>query len=80
MDRELFKKSFLGKTVRNKGKFFDMPIQEYIVTSALYQFDPGDVTILGLLSKEPGMGSPWFTLKIAPEDFKDAIRDLDVLD
>ena len=81
MDRDLFKKSFLGKTIKNKGKFFDLPIREYVVTSALYQFDPGDVTVLSLVTPEYADNeSQWYTLYIYPEDFRTAMMDLDILD
>jgi len=81
MDKAEFEKIFLGKLVRNKGQFFDIPISEYLVTAALFEFDPGDVTILAIMSKDyTPENTQWYTLKIDPVDFKAAIRDFDVLD
>jgi len=82
MNKELFEKSFLGKTVRAKGEYFQsIPPGEYLVTAALYEFDPGDLTILAIVHHTYSKDNPqWYTVKIAPEEFAAAIRDFDVLD
>lgn len=82
MDKELFEKSFLWKTVRAKGEYFQaIPPGEYFCTAALFEFDPGDVTILALMHYTYSKDNPqWYTVKIAKDEFKDAIRDFEVLD
>ena len=80
MNKELFEKSFLGKTVRAKGEYYQIPPGKYICTAALYEFDPDDVTILAIIRAEETDDCPWFTIHIAKEDFPKAIRDFEVLD
>ena len=73
-EQKEFEKKYHLKIVRPLGKYFDIPLKDYSVTSALYKWEKNDITIFSIIALDYDFQSTepekkhWFTIKLKLED------------
>jgi len=76
-EQKAFETKWHEKIVRPKGVHYQIPQTEYLVSAALYKWDPGDITIFAIVGPD---GPPnWFTIKVAPEDLHWIEEDFEIV-
>lgn len=74
--KELFEETYLHKIVRPRGNYYDLPMEDYVVTAALYEFEGDGVSIFAIEHD----GDHWFTIKIEKEEFEECMADFEIID
>jgi hypothetical protein len=80
-EQERFAEKYHFKLVKLTGNYFkQIPQKEYIVTSALFNWE-GDVTIFALKALDYNLENKhWFTIKIAANEFREAMADVEIIE
>ncbi len=78
---EEFEEKWKGKWVRPKGKIYKIPIKNYLVTAALYDYFGDGETTFAIMAEDYNMktNKHWFTIKLRPEDMKH-LDDFEILE
>lgn len=75
-----FEQKFLNKIVKPSGKYYQLPIKEYIVTAALLNYENNDITIFAIKALDYNLDNKhWFTIKIAKSEFDKCMSDFEII-
>jgi hypothetical protein len=80
-EQQKFESTYHYKVVRPLGKVYQIPQKEYIVTSALLNWeDDGKTTIFAIKALDYTVeNKQWITIKIAADEFEKCISDFEVV-
>jgi len=77
---EEFESKWLGKTVRPKGRYYKIPIKDYIVTASLLGYDPDGSTIISIMATDySSENKHFFTIRIAQCDLEEHLDDFEII-
>ena len=80
MTAKEFELKYLNKIVRPRNLRFTLPDKEYIVTAALYNFEPKDITIFAIKALDYTTENKHsFTIRIAENDLHESMSDFIIL-
>ena len=80
MNAEEFEEKWLYKKVKPLGLHYKIPIKEYIVTAALYCYEPNNITIWAIQALDYTLENKnWFTFRLNSEEVEIINTDFEIL-
>lgn len=81
MDLSEFESKYHFKIVKPLNNHYQLPVKEYIVTAALYNYeDDGKTTVFAIKALDYSLENKhWFAIKIADNEFDKCIADFEII-
>lgn len=80
MNDQEFEEKWLNKKVKPRGLHYQIPIKEYIVTAALFEFESNGQSIWAIKALDYSLENKhWFTFKLAPSDIEWINKDFEII-
>ena len=79
MNAKEFEDQWFKKIVRPLGTHYQIPIKDYLVTAALYEWEDGNTKFAIRALDYSTENKQWFTINIAPDEFELCMSDFEVV-